>query len=565
MKKLIVRGSGIAIIAAILLSRFGLTAQAHSLQNWANLYTKNAANSTNAFAIDYSYHMNGNTANYYWANNTTKNSFAVGLTSGVSMWEGMISLSETASSSAHFKISYDPEESSYEGKCFRNAGDSNRHFRQGQGDAEIVLYEESNDFSTNKKRRLMAHELGHLWGIADLYDVGKRDLDSIYSKDAFDPVTRHDKNAMRIGLDVPWYDNGNDSWKYQYSPGQFTGNVSSSVMPTGWKTIGSYKYYFRTADGDGELKGKMAVGWKYIDGSYRYFGSDGKMVTGWQAIGTPIPGQAAGSSYYYFAPDTGALALGWQSISTPIPGQASGTSYYYFFPGSGKLALGWQWLDVQIPGQASGSSYYYFFPYNGKLALNWQTITPGLDSTLVGTYFFFPYSGKLVGSGWQNINSNRYYFRTANNTPTTGPNGSRCINWQLISNNWYFFRPSANTPTTGVEGSMCINWQLINSQWYFFRPSANTPTSGAEGSMCKGLQTINSYGYYFRTATNVPSTGAEGSMCKGWQNIGGSWYYFRTATNTPTTGPEGGRLVSCTVTISGKSYIFNSSGVCTNY
>jgi hypothetical protein len=125
----------------------------------------------------------------------------------------------------------------------------------------------------------LAHELGHLWGIDDLYTHDKKNLDSIYSKpfsfSSVSSVSRHDKNAMRIGLNDLWFYGANGAWYYQPSAGvwstsewkQIGGSwyyfLSTSIMATGWQKIGSYWYYL---SGNGIMK----TGWFYDDGYWYY-------------------------------------------------------------------------------------------------------------------------------------------------------------------------------------------------------------------------------------------------------------------------------------------------------
>lgn len=98
--------------------------------------------------------------------------------------------------------------------------DSYQHIRQGAGDSKIVFYSPSIS-SYNEKLRVATHEIGHLWGIDDLYTVNTN-LDSIYSKTSCTTATRHDLNALRIGLNNLWYDPGTgDVWSYQESPNVF--------------------------------------------------------------------------------------------------------------------------------------------------------------------------------------------------------------------------------------------------------------------------------------------------------------------------------------------------------
>ena len=48
-------------------------------------------------------------------------------------------------------------------------------------------------------------------------------------------------------------------------------------------------------------------------------------------------------------------------------------------------------------------------------------------------------------------------------------------------------------------------------------------------------------------------------MRTGWQKISGNWYYFKTASENPE-----GAMVTGTKVINGKTYYFDSNGVCLN-
>ncbi len=69
-----------------------------------------------------------------------------------------------------------------------------------------------------------------------------------------------------------------------YKVGADGARTSESAGYTGWKTVGSNKYYYE--------KGSAVTGWKTISGAKYYFKSDGAMATGVQSIG--------GKKYYFY-------------------------------------------------------------------------------------------------------------------------------------------------------------------------------------------------------------------------------------------------------------------------
>ena len=224
------------IAIVILVAVLSISAFAHSLQSWANMYTPSNAITNNVFqfTILFAHHMNGKNVNYYWTNYTARTHFETAVVNAFnSSWSGMISGTETTSANAHLRISYDviTPPPSYAGIRINHGGDANYHYRQGiqshgSTDAEIIFYNDTASYSSTDKQRIAAHELGHLWGIGDLYNhPNGGNLESIYSQPyAYATATRHDKNAMYIGLNDPWFQNWDGKWWYQKSPGVWAYN-----------------------------------------------------------------------------------------------------------------------------------------------------------------------------------------------------------------------------------------------------------------------------------------------------------------------------------------------------
>ena len=129
------------------------------------------------------------------------------------------------------------------------------------------------------------------------------------------------------------------------------------------------------------------------------------------------------------------------------------------------------------------------------------------------------YRNNVKQKGWQKLSGKWYYFNTA---------GVMQTGWQKISNKWYYFNAS---------GAMLTGWQKLSGSWYLFNSS---------GAMLTGWQKSGGKWYYFN---------ASGAMKTGWLKSGGSWYYLESS---------GAMAVSKSVKIGGKTYRFNSAGVCTN-
>ena len=194
-----------------------------------------------------SYHIEGRIGNYYWENTTVKNYFKVALTQGASFWGGMIDVVEVAPSNASFVIKYNPNISSNAAAYVLTYMPSHGHYAANELTTEMVIGNITN-YTAKEKSQVLAHELGHLWGIADLYK-NNTNLECIYSQVyKFTSATRHDKNAMYIGQDRPWYQDSSGNWKYLKSPGVFA--VNELIYTVGYKPSASSKdYYYFNSNG----------------------------------------------------------------------------------------------------------------------------------------------------------------------------------------------------------------------------------------------------------------------------------------------------------------------------
>ena len=201
MKVFIMRIFLLISIVAIMLACTVLTVSAHQIAPWANYYKPTNAGGNNHFGILPDYHIDGNTVNYYWATNSyataseAKSYFASAMTGGVSAWGGIINAVEKASSSSsHMRVVYEPY-------C-----ECNGYWYHSTGEGHIGLGDTVSKLAfgpiTGQTQVFMsyvaAHELGHIWRISDL--KGIVGLESIYAMGSYSVPTRHDKNAMYIGV-----------------------------------------------------------------------------------------------------------------------------------------------------------------------------------------------------------------------------------------------------------------------------------------------------------------------------------------------------------------------------
>ena len=234
--------------------------------------------------------------------------------------------------------------------------------------------------------------------------------------------------------------------------------------------------------------------------------------------GTPITGTgwvSYGGNWYYYLDSV--LMKGWLPLETGV---------YYLDPATGAVQTGWQLID---------GSYYYFMPSTARMATGVQRI--------FGSYYLFDEDG-TVHLGWLEYGSAKYYY-----DPDTG---KLVTGWQLIDGSYYYFMPSTAQMATGV--------QKISGYYYLF---------DEDGTVHLGWLDYDDAKYYYDPD--------NARLVTGWKEIDGGWYYFSTKTARMVTGwvyyggyyfytdPEdGGRMViGKTIEIDGRSYTFNSNGVCT--
>ena len=195
-----------------------------------------------------------------------------------------------------------------------------------------------------------------------------------------------------------WYygQNGLDRAGWLQVGGKWFYLEKTGARVTGWKTIGTNRYFFNAY-------GEMLTGWHIIAGKYYYFHSDGVMYKGWLRFG----------STYYFLRQDGSMATGWVQIA----------GKYYYFHSNGVMYRGW----------LNFSNTYYYMRQDGSMATGWAQIA--------GKWYYF-HSDGVMYRGWLRFGSTYYYMRQ---------DGSMSVGWVKINNVWYYFRGSGVMATGDVK------------------------------------------------------------------------------------------------------------------
>ena len=191
----------------------------------------------------------------------------------------------------------------------------------------------------------------------------------------------------------------------------------------------------------------------------------------------------------------------------------------YYMDSTGAMVTGWQKID----------SSWYYFNTDGSMATGWKGIG--------GKWYCFTASGIMM-TGWNEIDGKWYYFN----------DGAMVTGWKSVSGKWYYFN---------TDGSMVTGWKSIKNKWYYFN---------SDGSMVSGWKSIGGVWYYFNK---------DGDMVTGWKKIDGEWYYFESSGAMKTRwlytggkwyylGTNGIMVHSTSLVIGGKTYEFDTDGICLN-
>jgi glucan-binding YG repeat protein len=450
---------------AVLIPLLGIllfTSQAHAgdLSTWGSYFshTQSVVN-TYRFALyrPFSdgrvFHVEGNTITYCYGDTVASTRLGTTIpTQAQSRWKNYLTFSKTSLANANVIIGYEQfaplavSPGSLASTAFgSNDADTNGVIYKN-GCIVMTFYASSTvNLSDATLSSTFAHEMGHVAGLADVYDLSlsanRVSMNIMYSENT-NSASVYDLNGLYITRHNPWYRSiAGGPWSRWNSPG---------VLMSGWHKIDGYWYYFNSL-------GTMLTGFQKINGSWYYFfgGDDGRMATGFQKIN--------GNWFYFFGGDSGRIATGWQTIS--------GGQFYFLGGDSGRMLMSWQYLNKD-----GTASWFYLNPEgeSGRM-LTTQWISPSSPGNN-SSYWAYVGSDGRAKTGWNYLpdtgGSFWYYFDTNANMKT---------GWLSWDGSWFYLRSSANYPSTGPQGSMVTAWQWVKdtngvSYWFYF-------TTGSSGRM----------------------------------------------------------------------------------
>ena len=249
--------------------------------------------------------------------------------------------------------------------------------------------------------------------------------------------------------------------------------------------------------------------WVYSGGKWFYFEDDMMVANGW----TQIKGK-----WYYFSTRywEQSQTLTFSGMQTGLQEVDSNGLKWFYFNQDGAMQTGW----VKVDGK------WYYFDSNGRMVTGWQQIggkwyymVPPATSSRISA----PNNGYMA-TGWMMLGGKWYYFNGG---------GDLAIGWKKLGNKWYYLNEGSSN-----RGVMVTKWLQINGKWYYFFDS---------GEMATGWLNDGKHWFYMNH---------DGSLYTGWLVQGSKVYYLDKN--------DGGLMVTGNRSIDGKSYSFDSNGVCKN-
>ena len=319
-----------------------------------------------------------------------------------------------------------------------------------------------------------------------------------------------DENGMMSKGLIPIQDEDDDEVYTTYAAND-DGTVTSGWVS--WTSNGDTAWAY--TDANGEVKtGWQNLGgqWYYFTDGHRYHKTDYKEDAYWTQDG--IRGQMAtgavkiwnsdwSDKHTYFFNDDGTWdnSPGWKVAGN----DASSDIEYHYYNANGVEVTGWAVIDGN----------WYYFNEDGVMKNGWVKSGPNW-------YFMDPAKGGAMATdGWTEDVYEGWYYVDKNGNYKTG--------WLQDGNNWYYLKD---------DGSMAAKeWAKSGSDWYYMDEN---------GAMATGW--IQDHGSWYCLKS-------DGTMKTGWEGSGNTWYYLNA---------DGTMAADTDVTIDGKTYHFDETGLCTN-
>ena len=390
------------------------------------------------------------------------------------------------------------------------------------------------DFNTTnselKKKRSVI--VGFNSSTYHFYDGDYNNIDSDYVQVHVEDKYPNGENKLPFWTKIYW--NGKTSWLHFTSKDVADKKMKYTTAKTTNKE--NYCYMFH------RNSGALMYGWKQEDDYFYHFNTS----TG---VKDTVDGYTFATASTTSCDGGYLKQKGWFKQTS---------KRWFYLDSSYKVITGWKSIN---------SNKYYFTSYknlmaeqnsNGLMLTGIKYLADESNSDTSHYYYFSEDSNSsnygAMQIGWQTINGNIYYFKKTNNTDSAGnitaPKGSALIGWNTVGNEDFYFRKT---------GPILLGFNKLSDGFtYYFKETGDL---GDKGKLLTGLTTVNGNKYYLNPTKT--STLAKGAVLTGWIEVDGNMYYFRPASEGDYL--FGSAVKSQTKEIAGKSYTFDSNGVCTNF
>ena len=334
-------------------------------------------------------------------------------------------------------------------------------------------------------------------------------------------------------------------------------NPLGNLVDTGWQRDldangnpnPNGAWYFYRSDGT-----KVVSGWELINNDWYYFNDNGAMKTGWLNWN---------GDWFYFIPangtgnpttsTTGRMVTGFQRIGTTPGGVTLSTPKTYFFKSNGALnGQGWilfraKWYYLNSDGSVATG----YLKYNN----NWYFLADDSIYRPNGTKYN---DGEMVTGvveipatlkdGTPTIYSGLQSFRSDGSWITEGSTIYSTVAGEWSGDCYY-----------DTDGQAVSGFTYIDNKWYYLNPANGNKRA-------KGFFSVGGDWYY---------ADGNGVIQTGWQEVDGTYYYFNV-NGVRVTGPveldgqyyyfddnTGGLLRNTTVEYDGQYWQVDGNGVCT--
>lgn len=297
------------------------------------------------------------------------------------------------------------------------------------------------------------------------------------------------------------YNEATGEYTYRNYPKNTTAvidGISYAFDENGYMMTGWIHDVYNNGDGDwfyADASGKLAAGWKQIDGTWYYFSPyfgymytyckvDEYVLGGDGTIVETLPGWKQDANGWWYELENGERVVGEYCIDKEM----------YCFGKDGYMLTGWVDLNTFYNTDAETPDWHYYEEDGSAISFGWHEIN--------GTWYYFPWNdGEMaVNSSWvgYSFDENGAYTKNVDMSGWT---------WKTDGARWWYEDEKGSYKSSVITS--------INGFNYAFDASGYMMTGWVKNSQISDYS--YSTWYYFES---------DGRGANGWKKLDGLWYYF---------------------------------------